>query len=146
MKKTLLVSLLVVLVAAACSGAANAPTPIPLPTTIPAYNYVSPTPITVIVTAVATDTAVTAEAGDTAAVTAGLSRYTALNCGSCHGDKGQGNGDKGPTLIGMTLSEDDFISFLRSGGKLGSKHQYASNRLSDTGAHNLYQYVKSLSS
>jgi mono/diheme cytochrome c family protein len=76
----------------------------------------------------------------------GQARYVALKCADCHGENGEGSGDKGPTLVGLTLGQDDFITFMRSGGKLGTAHQYASNRLSLKGAQNLYQYLKSLSS
>ena len=145
MKKTLLILTLVVFVAA-CSGQ-NA-TPLPTPTQIPTFAYLTPTPFAAIATAVATEVNNQTESAaiDPTAVARGASRYTALTCDQCHGDKGQGNGDKGPALVPETLSENDFITFLRTGGKMGSAHLYASNRLSDEGAHNLYVYLKSVTS
>ena len=130
------------LVLAACRPAAT-PTP-PTTTPFPVFNYVSPTPQSVFLT----DSAETPIPGgtptlDSAKVALGQSRYTALACDSCHGADGKGT-DKGSSLIGMSLNQDDFITFLRSGGKMGSSHQYAANRLSDTGAGNLYLYVLSL--
>jgi mono/diheme cytochrome c family protein len=144
MKKFGVVILLFALLLTACSGgqSPNA-TPLPTLTSIPIYSYVSPTPVPQIVAAVATQTAQT---DNTEAITRGQGRYEALDCGSCHGANGEGSGDDGPALTGMTLSEADFITYLRSGGPLGVKHQYATNRLSDQGAHNLYLYLQSLAS
>ena len=144
MKRNLLISLFALLLTAACGGGQSATTP-PTPTQIPTYRYVTPTTM-LLATEQATEVSVAAVTADTEAITQGEGRYVALKCGDCHGENGEGAGDKGPTLIGLTLSEVDFISFLRSGGKLGTAHQFASNRLSVKGAQNLYQYVMSLSS
>lgn len=73
----------------------------------------------------------------------GLGRYEALACGSCHGDGGEGT-DKAGSLQEFAMSEDDFITFVRSGGELGTKHQYSTDRLSNSGSRNLYQYLVSL--
>ncbi len=143
MKRNLLISLLALLLTAACGGGQSA-TPLPTPTQIPTYRYVTPT-MMVLATEQATEVSAAATV-DTEALTQGEGRYVALKCGDCHGENGEGVSDKGPTLIGLSLSEVDFISFLRSGGKLGVAHQFASNRLSAKGAQNLYQYVMSLSS
>jgi len=145
MKRNLLFSLLVLVLAGACSGG-QASTPPPLPTQIPTYNYLQPTVAPVIISVDATEETTEAAATiDPDIVAQGRSRYVALKCADCHGENGEGNGDKGPTLVGLTLSQDDFITFMRSGGKLGAAHQYAANRLSLNGAKNLYQYLKSLS-
>ncbi len=149
MNRNLFASLLVILAAtmlvvSACSNAPATPPP-PTRTTIPTFAYVSPTPVAQVATAVATQGSANAteEAADPAAIEAGLGRYTALECGSCHGENGAG-GDA-PTLVGLALSQDDFITYMRNGGPLGTAHQYQSNRLSDRGAVNLYIYLKSLS-
>jgi len=76
-------------------------------------------------------------------VARGQDRYEALECGLCHGANGEGT-DQGSPLVGITLSEEDFITLLRSGGDVGTSHQYSSNRLSDSGGRNLYQYILSL--
>lgn len=133
-----------VLLIGACSNAPATPPP-PTRTTIPTFAYVSPTPVAQVVTAVATRPAASAteEAVDSAAIEAGMGRYSALQCAACHGENGAG-GDA-PVLVGLTLSEDDFITYMRNGGPLGTAHQYQSNRLSDRGAVNLYAYLKSLS-
>lgn len=145
MKRNLLISLLVLLLVAACGGGQST-TPPPLPTQIPTYNYVQPTLAPAIQAIDATETPEAVAAIDPDIISQGHDRYVALKCADCHGENGEGNGDKGPTLVGLTLSQDDFVTFLRSGGKLGTAHQFAANRLSLKGAQNLYQYLKSLSS
>lgn len=150
LKKAQMLTLLVVaLLVASCSNQ-PAGTPIPTRTQIPTFAYVSPTPVAQVVTAVATrppSSATEEAAGTTAldptAVERGLGRYTALECASCHGENGAG-GDA-PALVGITMSQDDFLTYMRNGGPLGTAHQYQSNRLSDGGAANLYIYLKSLS-
>lgn len=136
------------MVAAACSGA---PTPTQAVrstvTPIPVYQYVAPTAVPQIATSaasVATE-AVEANALNPQSVERGRDRYVALACASCHGENGEGT-DDGAALTALTLTENEFISFMRSGGSLGSAHQYAANRLSDTGGRNLYQYLLSLNS
>jgi mono/diheme cytochrome c family protein len=76
-------------------------------------------------------------------VSRGRDRYVALECGACHGENGEGT-DANTSLIGLTLSEGAFVSLMRSGGALGADHQYSTNRLSDSGGKNLYQYLLSL--
>jgi len=140
---------LIVPLLAACSGA-SASTETSRPPTvtpIPVYQYVAPTePPQLATVAAQTAAAQQSSAGlDPEAVQRGRDRYTALECGTCHGDNGEGT-DQGSALAGTTLSQEDFISFLRSGGTVGPSHQYSTNRLSDNGGKNLYQYILSLSS
>ena len=133
----------------ACAGAAT-PTTRPTVTPIPTYSFVQPTEAPQIATvAAATMVAATAAAGgntslDPERVERGQGRYEALACGTCHGTNGEGTA-QGPPLAGTNLSEDDFIAFVRSGGTIGIEHQYSTNRLSDSGGRNLYQYILSLS-
>jgi mono/diheme cytochrome c family protein len=141
MKKTPVFSLIMMVFITACGGQSTPSQP--TSTTIPTYNYVSPTPNAQIATAIATET--TQAAADAQTIAQGRDRYVALTCGECHGDNGQGT-EKGSVLVGYVASQADFITFLRTGGKLGSAHQYASNKLSDRGAQNLYAYLKSLTS
>ena len=48
----------------------------------------------------------------------GRGRYEALDCATCHGENAEGvDGNK--SLLDFALSEDDFITFMRSGGELG---------------------------
>jgi mono/diheme cytochrome c family protein len=117
----------------------------------PTYAYVTRTEAPQIATAAAaTAAAATQRASegilDPVAVERGLGRYEALECATCHGANGEGVEGEGSALAGTTLSEADFIAFLRSGGTIGVSHQYATNRLSESGGKNLYQYILSLAS
>ncbi len=115
------------------------------PTLFPTYNFVQPTEAPVVVTvAAATETASSTQALDPDRIALGKGRYEALSCGSCHGADAKGT-DKGKALVPNKLTEDQFIDFLRTGGKLGNDHLYSTNRLSDTGGKNLYLYILSLS-
>ena len=73
----------------------------------------------------------------------GLGRYKALECGNCHGANGEGT-DLAPSLLDFDLSEDEFITFVRSGGDMGPRHQFSTDRLSNSGSRNLYQYLVSI--
>jgi mono/diheme cytochrome c family protein len=139
--------LLLALLIVGCGGAA-APTSTPRPTftPIPTFDFSQPTAPPSVATAAATTGANEGEAVaalNPEAVERGRGRYEALECAACHGDAGEGT-DDGPSLITSTQSEADFISFMRSGGELGAEHQYSTNRLSDSGGRNLYQYLLSL--
>ena len=136
---------LLILALTACSPGAPA-TQAPTLTPFPTFGYVQLTEAPVIVTVgLQTATASSTQALDPDKVALGKGRYEALQCGSCHGDQAQGT-DKGSALAGTKLTEDQFIDFLRSGGKLGNDHLYSTNRLSDAGGKNLYLYVLSLGS
>lgn len=73
----------------------------------------------------------------------GLGRYDALGCAECHGEAGVGV-DGEEDLLDFALSEDNFITFMRTGGDLGNDHQFSTDRLSENGAKNLYQYLLSI--
>jgi cytochrome c553 len=138
----------VIVALSACSSASSTPesTPLPTATIIPTFSFDEPTPAPSVATAAAaTLAAAGSQSLDPEAVERGQGRYEALECGLCHGTHGEGT-DKGTALTTLTLSEEDFISFMRSGGELGTDHQYSTNRLSDSGGRNLYQYLLSLQS
>jgi mono/diheme cytochrome c family protein len=143
------------LLLAACGGqpASNqaAQTPEPTVTPFPTFNFQVPTALPQFATAAATarssaesTAGVQAVSLDPEAVERGKARYEALGCAACHGANGEGTDEGGP-LAGTTLTEGEFITVLRTGGGLGSFHLFAANRLSDSGGHNIYQYVLSLS-
>jgi mono/diheme cytochrome c family protein len=136
---TLLISLLILLLAAACGGNQQAATPMPTITSFPTYEYITPTSMPTRVPATQEASGV-----DTVALDRGRQRYEALECGTCHGANAEG-GDAA-ALAGLTMSADEFLTFLRSGGGLGTSHQYASNRISNGMTNNLYQYLVSLGS
>ena len=141
-----IVLIVVLVLLASCGGAARPTTPPQATITqIPTYAYVPPTEAPVIQTAVIATSTVAAGGNtpDPQRIEAGKGRYEALQCGSCHGDKGQGT-DKGSALAGTKLTQEQFIDWLRTGGKLGNAHLYSTNRLSETGGQNLYLYVLSL--
>jgi mono/diheme cytochrome c family protein len=84
------------------------------------------------------------------AVARGLGSWERLECASCHGENGEGGADEidgtpAPSLLEVALSEDEFIDWLRTGGTLGNDHLFSTDRLSDNGGKNLYQYILSLS-
>lgn len=148
-----LVQLLVALALSACGAGAdqaNAPPTDAPPTStpFPTFAFVEPTKPPVF-DATARETPAP-ETGDDQAlvldpklVDRGRGRYEALACGSCHGENGEGvDGDK--SLLDFALSEDDFITFVRSGGELGTSHQFSTDRLSNSGSRNLYQYLLSI--
>lgn len=136
-------------------GAGNpAATAIPTSTPIPTYGIALPTSMLVVstsaptaeateaveataeatteATAEATAAAVASSGGlDATLVERGKGRYEALDCASCHGSDGSGT-DDGVSLIASTQTEAEYIAFMRSGGALGTAHQYPANRLSDT--------------
>jgi mono/diheme cytochrome c family protein len=140
----------VMLAASACGASAPADTPLPTVTRLPTYEYVPPTEAPAIKTAAANGTATAAAAAaqgeptlDPARVEFGRGRYVALECGKCHGEKGEGTKD-GSALVPTKLSQEEFITFLRTGGTLGNDHLFSSNRLSDNGGRGLYLYIVSL--
>ena len=141
--------LLIMLALSACGGNQATPTnPPPTATPFPTFAFVEPTkpPVFAATTAPTPATEATAEGAvalDPKLVDRGRGRYEALDCANCHGENGEGiDGDK--SLIDFALSEDDFITFMRSGGALGTDHQFSTDRLSNSGSRNLYQYLVSL--
>lgn len=142
------------ILAAACSpqaaGPTNTPTATNTPYVFPTYAFNQPTEAPAIATAAAGTAAARAAAEeaqavslDPTAVARGKDRWDALECGSCHGESGEGT-DNGSALAGTTLTEREFVDFLRTGGTIGNDHLYSTNRLSAGGVANLYQYVLSL--
>jgi len=127
---------------AGCGGGTSAPT-VPPSTPIPTYRFDTPTVPPPVATAAATITVAAQAALDPALVATGKGRYDALKCGECHGPNGEGT-DKGSAMSASKQTEDEFISFMRSGGTVGVSHQYSTNRLSENGGRALYQYLLSL--
>ena len=145
------------LVIAACSGGGSQSTETPSPapptkTPFPTFEFVEPTKAQVFEQTQETPDApgdVPTDAGgelislDPKKVDRGRGRYEALECGSCHGVNGEGS-DQAESLLNFSLSEEDFITFVRSGGELGTDHQYSTDRLSNSGSRNLYLYLVSV--
>ncbi len=134
-----------ILTACSSSPAATPTVPPPTRTPFPTFAYIKPTTEGVFETDAAdSDAAPTASIElDEKLVGRGRGRYEALECGSCHGENGEGT-SQGKSLLQFDLPEEDFITFVRSGGELGTSHQYSTDRLSNSGSRNLYQYLVSL--
>lgn len=134
---------------AACSSGEPAATPTPTitPTAFPTYAFVQYTTVPQVAAAAtevsATEVADTQFVLDPQKVEYGRGRWDALECGSCHGENGEGT-DKGSSLLDYTASEAEFVDFMRTGGSVGNSHRYPAEKLSNSGASNLYQYVRSL--
>lgn len=140
---------LIVLAVAACGPDPNA-TPIPTRTPLPRFEQVATDTPPPIATSAPTEAAGEAvvELNPTA-VARGLGRWEALECASCHGANGEGGADsigdvEAASLIDLTMTEAEFIDWLRTGGDFGNDHLFSTDRLSDNGGRNLYQYVLSL--
>jgi mono/diheme cytochrome c family protein len=139
------------LILSAC-GSGSSKTPRPTSTTLPLFEEVrTPTIPAVFATAAATTTVSETDVStlNPTAVARGASNWDRLQCASCHGPAGEGGageigGTPAPSLQNLTLSEDQFIDWMRSGGTIGSKHQYSTDRLSDSGGRNLYEFLLSL--
>lgn len=142
---------LLALALAACGGGEKGE-PRPTSTPIPLFREVPPTTVPLLETAAATVQASgsTGPQINPTAVARGATNWERLQCASCHGEHGEGgvgeiNGIQAPSLLNLTLTEEEFIDWLRTGGSLGNAHLFSTDRLSDSGGRNLYQYVLSLS-
>ena len=142
--------LLILMMALTACGGNDGATSVPKPTTppLPVYENVEPTIPPVFQNTESTEEAASVESTDTVEldpklVERGLGRYEALECGICHGVDGVGT-DEIDGLLEFSWNEDSFVTFMRSGGTIGSSHQYSTDRLSKSGAANLYLYLVSL--
>ena len=136
---------------AACGGGSSQPSATATkepPTPFPTFAFVEPTNPPVF-DQTSTETPAS-DVGESALMTLdpkeidrGRGRYEALECGSCHGENGAG-ADGGKSLLDFVLLEDDFITFMRTGGDLGPSHQFSTDRLSNSGSRNLFQYLVSI--
>lgn len=70
----------------------------------------------------------------------GRNAFAVLILAACGGE----GGADGSSRLDFVLSEEDFVTFMRSGGRLGQDHQYSANRLSNSGSRSLYQCLVSL--
>ena len=134
------------ILSACSSGPAATPTvPPPTRTPFPTFAYIQPTTEGAFEVEESPGEAAPAASIDLdeKLVGRGRGRYEALECGSCHGENGEGT-SQGKSLLQFAMQEEDFITFVRSGGELGTSHQYSTDRLSNSGSRTLYQYLLSL--
>ena len=141
--KIMSLSVILIFVLVACAGTAAEGTPVPTATAFPTFEFVAPTNPPVFESTSAVDEDTEEATPDTRLIDRGRGRYEALECAVCHGENGEGT-DDGGALTNLALTETDFISFMRSGGEIGLEHQYSTDRLSENGSQNLYQYLLSL--
>lgn len=141
--RLLLFLVLVSLISAACA-ANSQPTVTPRPTVTPFPTFAAQQPtLPPVFSGSATEDVAADTDPDPQLVERGRGRYEALECGSCHGENGEGT-DDGSSLINLAYSQGEFIDFMRSGGELGAEHQYSTDRLSANGGTNLYLYLTTL--
>jgi mono/diheme cytochrome c family protein len=76
----------------------------------------------------------------------GATVYQVRGCGDCHGANGEGVPGEGSALVGLTLSESEFTTILRTGGsgRLGPSHLYGPSAISPGGMSALYAWLDSL--
>ena len=138
--RAILFGLILTFILAACGTPTPDVTSEPTKTPFPTFEFVAPTnPPAFNATTAAQDAATP----DAELIDRGRGRYEALECGVCHGANGEGTAE-GSSLLEFAMSETDFISFMRSGGTIGSSHQYSTDRLSERGSQSLYLYLISL--
>ena len=136
-----------------CASGANQPTAAPTDapptrTPFPTFAFVEPTKAPVFdqtggdSSEAEGGTGATVEL-DPKLVERGRGRFDALECGNCHGAQGEGT-EQAKGLLDFAMTEEDFVTFMRSGGELGTRHQFSTDRLSDSGSRNLYQFLVSI--
>lgn len=64
-------------------------------------------------------------------------------CAECHGEGAAGT-DQASSLVGLSLSENDFEDLIRTGGELGPDHLFGSTKVSPDGLSAVFAYLTSL--
>ncbi len=111
--------------------------------TMPAARFDQPTPVTDLEEASEADRQKDEEeAAEAPDIATGEFVY-GNRCAECHGEGAAGT-DQASSLVGLTLSEDDFENLIRTGGELGPDHLFGSTKISPDGLTALYAYLTSL--
>ena len=111
--------------------------------TMPAARFEQPTPVTDMEEASEADKqADEEEAAEEPDLAMGEFAY-GNRCAECHGESAEGT-DQGSSLVGLTLSEDEFEDLIRTGGELGPDHLFGSTKISPDGLKAVYAYLTSL--
>lgn len=64
-------------------------------------------------------------------------------CAECYGEDAAGT-DQASSLVGLTLSEDDFEDLIRTGGELGPDRLFGSTKISPDVLSAVFAYLTSL--
>ena len=111
--------------------------------TMPAARFDQPTPVTDLEEASEADRKEDEEeAAEEPDIASGAFVY-GNRCAECHGEGAAGS-DQASSLVGLTLSEDDFENLIRTGGELGPDHLFGSTKISPDGLKAVYAYLTSL--
>ncbi len=109
--------------------------------TMPAARFDQPTPVTDMEEASKADQEEDAEEMAPDVATGEL--VFGNRCAECHGEGAAGT-DQASSLVGLSLSEDDFEDLIRTGGDLGPDHLFGSTKISPDGLSAVYAYLTSL--
>ena len=111
--------------------------------TMPAARFDQPTPVTDLEEASEADRQEDEEeAAEAPDIATGEFVY-GNRCAECHGAGAAGT-DQASSLVGLTLSEDEFEDLIRTGGELGPDHLFGSTKISPDGLRTVYAYLTSL--
>lgn len=122
------------------SGTASDRSAVP---TMPAARFDQPTPVTDLEEASEADRQEDEEeAAEEPDIATGEFVY-GNRCVECHGEGAAGT-DEASSLVGLTLSEDEFEDLIRTGGELGPDHLFGSTKISPDGLRAVYAYLTSL--
>ena len=111
--------------------------------TMPAARFDQPTPVTDLKEASEADRQEDEEeAAEEPDIAMGEFVY-GNRCVECHGEGATGAA-QASSLVGLTLSEDEFEDLIRTGGELGPDHLFGSTKISPDGLRAVYAYLTSL--
>lgn len=111
--------------------------------TMPAARFDQPTPVTDLKGASEADRLEDEEEAAEAPDLATGEFVYGNRCAECHGEGAAGT-DQASSLVGLTLSEDEFEDLIRTGGELGPDHLFGSTRISPDGLSAVFAYLTSL--
>ena len=111
--------------------------------TMPAARFDQPTPVTDLKGASEADRQEDEEEAAEAPDLATGEFVYGNRCAECHGEGATGT-DQASSLVGLTLSEDEFEDLIRTGGELGPDHLFGSTKISPDGLSAVFAYLTSL--
>ena len=111
--------------------------------TMPAARFDQPTPVTDMQEASEADKQEDEEEDEEEPDIAAGEFVYGNRCVECHGEGAAGT-EQATSLVGLTLSEDEFEDLIRTGGELGPDHLFGSTKISPDGLSAVYAYLTSL--